>query len=187
MTMHQTIGTTDGVKLKDSGARQEFETGSRRDTRDGKGRFDLLQWRAIRLVARQLEEGAKKYGERNWEKGQPLSRYLDSATRHLAMFAMGLTDERHDVAVAWNILCLIDTVERIKEGLLPAHLNDLPPPVSGSTIPMPSFPAVAETSRGVPLPSEPAPEYVDRFLAPTLTASEALAKSEAAHQAASGT
>lgn len=124
--VHKTNGITDGVQLKDSGKRQEFDTGSRRDTRDGKGRYDLLQWRAIHLVARQLEEGAKKYGERNWEKGQPLSRYLDSATRHLALHAKGATDERHDVATAWNILCMIDTAERIKEGLLPAELDDLP-------------------------------------------------------------
>ena len=61
------------VIVRDSGQRQEFETGSRRDTREGKGRYDLLPAHAIFLVARQLEEGAKKYGERNWEKGQPLS------------------------------------------------------------------------------------------------------------------
>lgn len=123
----------DDVRVKDSGQRQEFNTGAKRDIQAGKGRFDLLQWRALFKVARQLEEGAIKYDARNWEKGIPLSRYLDSATRHLAMFAMGRTDERHDVAVAWNILCLIDTAERIKEGLLPAELDDLPKPNGAGT------------------------------------------------------
>ena len=68
--------------IKDSGVRQDFETGSRRDTRDGKGRYDLLPMRAIQRLARHFEGGAKKYGDRNWEKGQPISRYLDSALRH---------------------------------------------------------------------------------------------------------
>lgn len=124
--LHQTNGAADDVRLKDSGKRQEFATGSRRDTQDGKGRYDLLQFRAIHLVSRQLEEGAKKYGERNWEKGQPLSRYMCSALRHLMKHAAGETDERHDVAAAWNILCLIETSELIKLGLLPAELDDLP-------------------------------------------------------------
>ncbi|HUS51203.1 MAG TPA: dATP/dGTP diphosphohydrolase domain-containing protein, partial [Candidatus Paceibacterota bacterium] len=69
-------------EVKDSGKRQDFDTGSRRDTRDGKGRYDLLPVRAIKRLAKHYENGAKKYGDRNWEKGQPLSRYLDSALRH---------------------------------------------------------------------------------------------------------
>lgn len=112
--------------VKDSGVRQEFPTGSRRDTREGKGRFDLLQFRAITRLARHLEAGSIKYGDRNWEKGQPLSRYLDSAMRHAAMAAIGRTDEPHFDAAIWNLMCLVDTVERIKEGLLPAELDDLP-------------------------------------------------------------
>ena len=123
--VHWTNGTVDGVILKDSGARQEFSTGSRRDTRDGKGRYDLLQTRALHLVARQLEEGAKKYGERNWEKGQPLSRYTDSAMRHTMLHMQGRKDERHDVAAAWNLLSMIETTELIREGKLPRELDDI--------------------------------------------------------------
>lgn len=115
----------DGFVVKDSGERRTVSTGSRRDVRDGKGRYDLIQWRAIGLVARQLEEGAKKYGERNWELGQPLSWYLDSATRHLGKHCAGYRDERHDVAAAWNVLCFLDTVVRIEEGLLPMELDDV--------------------------------------------------------------
>ncbi len=111
--------------LKDSGERRDFGTGSVRDKRDGKGRWDLLQFRAIGLVAKQLEAGAIKYGERNWELGQPMSVYFDSAMRHMANFAKGEKDERHDVAAAWNILCMLDTGERIREGKLPKHLDDM--------------------------------------------------------------
>jgi Domain of unknown function (DUF5664) len=113
------------VIVRDSGQRQEFETGSRRDTREGKGRYDLLPPHAIFLIARQLEEGAKKYGERNWEKGQPLSRFMDSALRHLFKHLAGHKDERHDVAAAWNILAMIETSHRIEAGQLPDSLNDL--------------------------------------------------------------
>ena len=55
--------------VMDSGERQEFSTGSVRDTRKGKGRFDLLPPKAIRRLAVHFESGAIKYGDRNWEKG----------------------------------------------------------------------------------------------------------------------
>jgi hypothetical protein len=112
--------------LKDSGQRQEFKTGSQRDVRDGKGRYDLLPTRALRRLARHFEAGSKKYGDRNWEKGQPLSRLLDSGLRHAFNHLEGKTDEDHLIAAVWNLLCAADTEERIKEGLLPAELNDLP-------------------------------------------------------------
>lgn len=58
-----------------------------------------------------FEEGCKKYGERNWEKGIPVERYIDSAVRHYLKHLRGDTDERHDRALVWNICCLIWTVD----------------------------------------------------------------------------
>jgi hypothetical protein len=113
--------------IKDSGQRRDFDTGSRRDIRTGKGRFDLLPPFALRAVAEHMEEGADKYGDRNWELGQPLSSYLDSGLRHINRFLMGWTDENHLAAAAWNFMCLLDTEVRIREGLLPESLRDLPP------------------------------------------------------------
>lgn len=113
--------------IKDSGLRENFETGSRRDTRTGKGRFDLMPLFAEEALAKHFEAGALKYGDNNWLKGQPLSRYLDSARRHLNKAARGQRDEPHFVAAAWNIMCLIDTMKRIELGLLPQELNDLLP------------------------------------------------------------
>lgn len=107
---------------------EQFSTGSRRDAREGKGRFDLLPARALRRLAGHFEAGAAKYGDRNWENGQPLQRFLDSALRHANAFCIGMTDEDHLIAAAWNLLCLADTQERIKEGLLPETLDDLPKP-----------------------------------------------------------
>lgn len=66
-------------------------------------------------VSKHFEEGAKKYGERNWEKGLPISCYIDSAVRHLMKWAKGDNDERHDRAFVWNIVCLIWTFEHEKD------------------------------------------------------------------------
>ena len=62
-------------------------------------------------VAIHFEEGAKKYGEHNWEKGLPLNSYIDSATRHLMKHISGMTDERHDRAFIWNMLAYAYTVK----------------------------------------------------------------------------
>jgi len=116
--------------VKDSGVRQEFETGSKRDSRDGKGRFDLIPPYALLRLAKHYENGSKKYGDRNWEMGQPLSRNIDSAIRHLVNVLMGLADEDHLSAAAWNVFAIIETQKRIEFGLLPAELDDLPKPYS---------------------------------------------------------
>ena len=91
------------MTIKDSGERREFETGAVRDIQEGKGRYDLLPWEAIHQLALHCEAGALKYGERNCEKGIPLSSLLDSAFRHLSKYMMGFTDEPHLRAAFWNI------------------------------------------------------------------------------------
>lgn len=174
-------------ETKDSGKREEFATGSRRDTREGKGRFDLIPWGIVarfkvenypkdkpgttqqaqdfamnRLVAgvsyaddneliaaagqmlalaafedgakpapvsyyaswssvqplgilrlaKLYERGAAKYGDRNWEKGQPLDRYLDSALRHFNAYRAGDKSEDHLIATVWNIIGYLWTKEK---------------------------------------------------------------------------
>jgi hypothetical protein len=113
-------------EVKDSGKRQQFKTGARRDTSEGKGRYDLLPTRAIKRLAKHYENGAKKYGDDNWLKGMPMKRMLDSAIRHLFKAAEGQIDEDHFTAAAWNILGIIEYQERIEEGILPKELDDLP-------------------------------------------------------------
>ena len=113
---------TKDYEIIDSGAREQFSTGSVRDIQEGKGRFDLLPWNAMWLLAIHFEKGCKKYGENNWTKGQPLKVYANSALRHIAKWLMGWTDEDHLVAAGWNIICAIATREWINEGKLPAEL-----------------------------------------------------------------
>lgn len=77
-------------------------------------------------VAKHFEEGAKKYNERNWQKGIPVHCYIDSAVRHYLKHSRGDTDERHDRASVWNIMCAIWTCIHIRE------LNDYPFEMGGS-------------------------------------------------------
>lgn len=93
--------------LKDSGVREEFATGARRDTREGKGRFDLISYHALRRLALVMERGASKYGDHNWEKGMPLSRFMDSALRHLNQYLAGARDEDHLAQAAFNVFAMI--------------------------------------------------------------------------------
>jgi phage FluMu protein Com len=90
--------------IKDSGDRTEFETGAKRDMHAGKGRMDLLPWYGIMEVSKHCEEGALKYGEHNVDKGIPLHSLLDSASRHLAKYMVGMDDEDHLRAACWNLL-----------------------------------------------------------------------------------
>lgn len=115
------------LKLKDSGKKRHFSTGSVRDNSKGKGRFDLLPPEAIEAIAIQMELGAEHYGCRNWEKGQPILRsFIDSGLRHLNKVLKGDKDEDHLRAALWNIACAVATRERVKAGKLPKELNDLP-------------------------------------------------------------
>ena len=60
---------------------------------------------AIIEVSQHFEEGAKKYVERNWEKGINVHCYIDSGIRHLLKHIRGDVDERHDRAFIWNMMC----------------------------------------------------------------------------------
>ena len=117
-----------GVKftdLQDSGSREEFSTGSVRDNGEGKGWFHLIPMLPLERLAQHYENGARKYEKDNWKKGQPLSRYYDSAMRHLLKWKEGWTDEDHLSAAMWNIAALVWTENEIREGRLPEELNDI--------------------------------------------------------------
>ena len=71
-------------------------------------------------VSKHYEEGAKKYAERNWEKGINCHCYVDSGVRHLFKWLDGWDDEPHDRAFIWNMLGLLWTAKH------KAELIDLP-------------------------------------------------------------
>ena len=115
-----------GYAIKDSGKRRDFGTGAVRDISSGKGRFDLVPWETIRALAIHYEKGCLKYGDRNWEKGIPVSSFLDSSIRHLTQVVDGRDDENHLIAAIWNAVCAYQTILRIQRGELPPELYDLP-------------------------------------------------------------
>ena len=182
-------------KVQDSGKRQEFSTGSKRDTDEGKGTPHLLPGEimidiesflgdalqaydytedknlvlkrlaisiydygiiksgdfqqtlidaisdiivlialeenkhytdAFKRLAVHYQNGAIKYDKNNWRKGQPISRYYDSAVRHLWKLQAGLIDEDHASALFWNLVAILQTKRDVEKGLLPKELNDFP-------------------------------------------------------------
>lgn len=95
-------------------------TGFVRDAKTGKGRMDLLPWYAILDLSVHCERGAAKFGERNIDKGAPLSSLLSSGGRHLAQYIAGETDEDHLVSACWNLMWALQQRRTHPE------LNDLP-------------------------------------------------------------
>ena len=62
-------------------------------------------------VSKHFEEGARKYGDNNWQKGSPVECYMDSAIRHYLKYKRGDKDEPHDRAFVWNVMCCIWEVD----------------------------------------------------------------------------
>lgn len=102
--------------VKDSGVREEYSTGMRRDTQEGKAKFSLVtpvflpyEEQMLTRWAMLMTNGAKKYGERNWEKAhtpEELKRFRDSAFRHfMQWFTSADQDEDHAAATMFNIAC----------------------------------------------------------------------------------
>lgn len=105
------------MSLPDSGERERYEAGAVRDKQDGKGRYDLLSPWAIHRLALHYEAGAKKYEERNWEKGIPASRCISSALRHIFQWLAGSREEDHLAAAVWN-LCAVMHYEELRPEIL---------------------------------------------------------------------
>lgn len=110
--------------LKDSGKRETFETGSRRDTNEGKPRYDLLSLPALERVAEICRKGAQKYGAQNWRLGQPVSRYYESGLRHLMQWAQGQNDEDHLAQAVWNLMAIMQVEYDVNDGMLDEDLLD---------------------------------------------------------------
>lgn len=107
---------------KDTGERTTFDSGAVRQPTTGKGRFVLLSPFAMTRVALVAEKGEVKYTNgRNWEKGMPFSRIIDSAERHIQQYKMGLEDEDHLAQAAWNLLAILHYEELGMD-----YLDDMP-------------------------------------------------------------
>lgn len=100
----------------------EFETGAKREAPIGKGRYDLIPPEGMHRLARHYENGATKYGSRNWEKGMPVDRVVDSMIRHCFQYLAGDRSEDHLAAVAWNAFAIMAYEAWIRARRLPRTL-----------------------------------------------------------------
>jgi dATP/dGTP diphosphohydrolase, N-terminal len=78
----------------------------------GKDRWDLLPWDALRYLTRVYGYGARKYSDRNWEKGMPWSECFASLQRHYNSRSWGQQKDvesqlLHTAHAAWNALALL--------------------------------------------------------------------------------
>jgi hypothetical protein len=85
-------------------------------------RFSLIPAEFLWFLAEHYGKGAKKYADRNWEKGYKWSLTLDAMQRHIALFCMGErydnhkpdcppdcpehTGSHHIIAAAWHCVAL---------------------------------------------------------------------------------
>ena len=108
--------------MNDSGQKRVFPTGAMRDSADDKPMMELLPLDILMRVSEWYTLGAKKYGDNNWRKGQPISACVGSLLRHLTKYLMGHTDEDHLSAIVFNALSMmnVDMYHRDDE-----RVNDL--------------------------------------------------------------
>jgi len=108
-TDHRTLFET-----KDSGQRQHYSSGMRRDSDSDKPRFDLISPLGLPFDDQMLTRwawlmarGADKYGVRNWERAKTwieYHRFKASAWRHFMQWYYDQDDsEDHAAAVMFNI------------------------------------------------------------------------------------
>jgi len=73
---------------------------------DGKLRYDLVTPYALEKMTEVMTMGAKKYAERNWEKGMEWSKVLASMKRHIAAFEMGEDfDQESNLLHMAHVMC----------------------------------------------------------------------------------
>jgi hypothetical protein len=97
-----------------------FATGAVRSSDADSTRFDLISPVGLRRLAETCAEGAAKYGERNWERGFPISSVINHALRHVNQWLAGDRSEDHLAHAAWNLFAAMQFEE------LRAELVDVP-------------------------------------------------------------
>ena len=106
-------------EVKDSGAREEFDSGMCRDTEEGKADYTLIyDGPLMDRYAEHLTKGAEKYGRRNWQNAnssEEMERFRRSAARHFRQWMQGLQDEDHAAGVMFNMNAYEYVKDRLAE------------------------------------------------------------------------
>lgn len=103
-----------------------YPGGAKRSTPAGKCRPGLISPIFKERLGWWLSKGADipEYGPHNWEKGVPLSRWMEGMEDHLLAIQLGRTDEDHEAALAFNVMGWMHTREMIWRGKLPRDPYD---------------------------------------------------------------
>ena len=94
-------------KMADGGERINYAGGAMREPSTNKGAYELVSPFALERIAVWYELGARKYADRNWEKGIPFGRLIQSAIRHMIRWMKGDRSEDHLAAVCWNVMAMM--------------------------------------------------------------------------------
>lgn len=105
---------------------KSFASGAIREDKTGKGRHDLLPFCALNRLAKHFQKSLKDHPAYNWQRGIPMSSFMDSAIRHLFNYMDGQNDEDHLCSAAWNILCAMWTEEKLPQMQdIPSRINKI--------------------------------------------------------------
>ena len=124
--------------MNDGGERMTYDHGGMREPATGKGAYELISPFALDRIAVWYELGARKYADRNWEKGIPFGRLIQSGIRHMIRWMKGDRSEDHLAAVCWNVMAMMHFEETgqaeewnnypaYKRGAVPGPLYRIPP------------------------------------------------------------
>ena len=105
---HTETGSATKV-LRDDGVREVYEGGGQRDRIEE--RFDLIPPTAMMAVAKAMAQGARRYGDYNWQ-GLPMENILNHAMRHIVLYMEGDRDEDHLGHAAANLMMAKDAQVR---------------------------------------------------------------------------
>ncbi|WP_120010213.1 dATP/dGTP diphosphohydrolase domain-containing protein [Teichococcus vastitatis] len=97
----------------------------------GKPRIDLVAPSILTAIGEVAAFGASKYGDRNWEKGMEFGKVYASLMRHLIAWWQGEEKDAesglsHLCHIAWNVQAPVEYDRRVKNGTLPAEVDDRP-------------------------------------------------------------
>lgn len=87
---------------------------------DGKARYDLIPGGPLEDLAQVYTMGAKKYADRNWEKGLSWSRVFAAIMRHLWAFWRGEDRDKesglpHVIHAAWGCFAIAEYMKTKRE------------------------------------------------------------------------
>ena len=93
--------------MLDDGTRVKNSAGAERENQEGKGAWAFIPYIGMHRTAIWFEQGAKKYGDRNWEKGLSIKDCCNSIARHLWKFIWGDNSEDHLAAIVQNAMMIM--------------------------------------------------------------------------------